>query len=148
MELLKTSCRTEVYTTAYSPPGYWGEWWEKQQNPQGSQWNNCGPWCHQVSRRHFHNHNLIGRVARRKPFLTTRHRRKCLELPNIINIMTGTRCSGQMRPKLKVFVRYSIGMFGVGTEMHTRRSTSYPQWNMVVGQSCLGAVFQRSRGTA
>ena len=40
-------------------------------------------WGHQVSkstiRCHLHNHSLIGRVARRKPFLTTRHRRKCLE---------------------------------------------------------------------
>ena len=40
-------------------------------------------WGHQVSkstiRRHLHNHSLIGRVARRKPFLTTRHRRKRLE---------------------------------------------------------------------
>ena len=31
-------------------------------------------------RHHLHNHSLIGRVARRKPFLTTRHRRKRLEL--------------------------------------------------------------------
>ena len=30
-------------------------------------------------RHHLHNHSLIGRVARRKPFLTTRHRRKRLE---------------------------------------------------------------------
>ena len=40
-------------------------------------------WGHQVSkstiRRHLHNHSLIGRVARRTPFLTTRHRRKRLE---------------------------------------------------------------------
>ena len=37
-------------------------------------------WGHRVSkntiRRHLNNHSLIGRVARRKPFLTTRHRRK------------------------------------------------------------------------
>ena len=38
-------------------------------------------WGYQVSksRRHLHNHSLIGRVARRKPFLTMRHRRKHLE---------------------------------------------------------------------
>ena len=40
-------------------------------------------WGHQVLkstiRHHLHNHSLIGRVARRKPFLTTRHRRRCLE---------------------------------------------------------------------
>ena len=40
-------------------------------------------WDHQVSkstiRRHLHNYSLFGRVARRKPFLTTRHRRKSLE---------------------------------------------------------------------
>ena len=40
-------------------------------------------WGHQVSkstiRCHLHNHSLIGRVARRKRFLTTRHRRKHLE---------------------------------------------------------------------
>ena len=46
-----------------------------------------------------------------------------------------------MRPKLNDFVRYSIGMFGVGTEMHTRRSTSYPRQNMVVGHSCLWGCF-------
>ena len=62
-----------------------------------------------------------------------------LSLPNVIYIMTRTRYFGQMRPKLNVFVRYSIGMFGVGTEMHTRRSTSYPRWNMVVGQSCFNS---------
>ena len=62
-------------------------------------------------------------------------------LPNVLYIMTRTRCSGQMRPKLKVFVRHSICIFGVGTEIHTRRSTSCPQWNMVVGQSCFGAVL-------
>ena len=82
------------------------------------------PWCFlkqdATIRRHLHNHSLIGRAARRKPFLTTRHR-------SHIYIMTRTRCSGQMKPKLNVFVRYSIGMFGIGTEMHTRRSTSYPR---------------------
>ena len=38
---------------------------------------------HQVSkstiRHHLHNHSLIGRVSSRKLFLTTSHRRKCLE---------------------------------------------------------------------
>ena len=31
-----------------------------------------------------------------------------------------------MRPKLNVFVRYSIGMFGVGIKMHTRRNHLIP----------------------
>ena len=102
--------------------GYWGEWWENQQNPQGSQWKNRRPWWrlggHQVSK------SLIGRVTRSKPFLTTRHRR-----------------THWNKVLWWVFVRYNIGIFGVGTEMHTSRSTSYPRWNIAVGQSCFGAVL-------
>ena len=142
MELLKTS-RVED-ATASCPPGYWEEWWEKQQNPQGSQWNNCRPWwCHGFKKAPSNTTSITSLEGLPEESLVWLQdtEESASSLPNVIYIMSGTRCSGQMRPKLNVFVRYSLGMFGVGTEMHTRRSTSYPQWNMVVSQSCFGAVL-------
>uniref|UniRef100_A0AAZ3S797 Transposase Tc1-like domain-containing protein n=1 Tax=Oncorhynchus tshawytscha TaxID=74940 RepID=A0AAZ3S797_ONCTS len=88
-------------------------------------------WGHQVSkctiRRHLHIHRLFGRVARRKPFLTPRHRRKRLEFAKHHLNYDWKKVLWSDETKLNVLVRYSIGMFGVETEMHTRRSTSYPQ---------------------
>ena len=74
-------------------------------------------WGHQVSksRRHLHNHGLFRRVARRKPFLTPRHRRKRVEFAK-------RHLNYDWKKVLfKGLVRYSISMFGVETEMHTRR---------------------------
>ena len=118
MELLKTSWVES--TTASCPPGYWGEWWEKQQNPQGSQWKNCRPWWRLGVTRFqkapsdatsITTASLEG-LPEESLFWPQDTEESAWSLPNVIYIMTGTRCSGQMRPKFNVFVRYSIGMFG------------------------------------
>ena len=88
-------------------------------------------WDHQVSKstiwRHLHNHKT---------------QKKTLGVcQTSFTLWLEPSALVRWEPKLNVFVRYSMGMFGIGTEMHTRRSTSYPRWNMVVGQSCFRAVL-------
>ena len=93
------------------PPGYWGEWWEKQQNPQGSQWKTCRPWWHLGVTR-FQNAPSEGTsittaslegLPEESLFWPQDTEESAWSLPNVIYIMTGTRCSGQMRPKLICF---------------------------------------------
>ena len=72
-------------------------------------------WGHQVSkstiRHYFHNHSSLEGLPEESTW----------SFPNIIYIMTGIRCSGQMRPKCTIFVWYSIGMFGIGTESYKEK---------------------------
>ena len=147
MELLKTSWVEDA--TASCPPGYWGEWWEKQQNPQGSQWKNCRPWwCLGVTRfqkapsdtTSITTASLEG-LPEESLFWPQDTEESAWSLPKCHLHYDWNKVSGQMRPKLNCFCQVQHRMFGIGTEMHTRRSTSYPRWNMVVGQSCFGAVL-------
>ena len=82
MELLKTSWVED--TTASFPPRILRRMVrEATKSPRITVQAFLASWGHQVSksiiRRHLHNQSLIVRVARRKTFLTTRHRRKRLE---------------------------------------------------------------------
>ena len=69
---------------------------------------------------HLHTSKFFGRVARRHwAYWTQWTKPSIFSLQNLIGIMTGRECYGQISPTLNVLAIHTID------KMHTRRSTSY-----------------------
>ena len=100
---------------------------------QGSQFKNCRDcFCLGVSKSKPSYQQTLRKGGTKQPLLSTINKPGIWSLPNLIEIMTGRKCYGQMRPKLKNI----IDMFGGKMEC-----TSYLLWNMVLSHLCFSDVL-------